>query len=125
MDQVERAKRPRLTRRQIMAQMAANPMAGQGMFPGMPQSQMVGGELQLPNKTLYIQNIPDGVKEETLNGLFKVYPGFIEIRLVPSRGDLAFAEYETEGQAGVARQSLDNYTIMEGLPPIRVSFAKR
>jgi RNA recognition motif-containing protein len=128
-----------MTRRQMLAQMAANPgmqgslpMAGLSMptGPGMggPSPtlgpQMVGGELQLPNKVLYLQNLPDGVTEQQLLDVFKKFPGFVEIRLVPNRPDVAFAEYENESQAVVARQAAENHEIQPG-KTLRVAFARR
>lgn len=135
-DRIEKARQPRLTRRQIMAQMATNPamhgampMPGMGaQFGGMQGAQltpqMVGGELQLPNKVLYLQNLPEGTRESQLSVLFKRYPGFVEMRLVPNRPDLAFAEYENEMQAAAARQALDNHELMPGTR-LRVAFARR
>lgn len=139
---VERAKQPRMTRRQILAQMASNPgmmmqqgsglpMAGLPMpfSPPMPGTaslgpQMVGGELQLPNKILYLQNLPENAQEAQLSDLFKRYPGFVEIRLVPNRPDVAFAEYETEMQAIIARKDLDNHELVPN-HRMRVAFARR
>lgn len=103
-----------------------------GMLGGMPIStagpnQMTmgsGGELQLPNKVLYLQNLPEGIKESQLSELFKRFPGFIEVRMVPNRPDVAFAEYENEMQAMMARQSLDGHEVTAG-SPLRVAFAKR
>ena len=51
-------------------------------------------------------------------------PGFSEIRLIPSRPGIAFVEYETEGQAGVAKQNLKNYAI-DDKHIIEVNFARR
>jgi RNA recognition motif-containing protein len=130
---VERARHPRMTRRQMLAQMAANPAMQGAMLPmaGLPMSgptplqpQMVGGELQLPNKVLYLQGLPDGTKESQLGDLFKRFPGFVEIRLVPNRPDVAFAEYEHEMQAVTARQAVDGVELQPGTK-IRVAFARR
>lgn len=168
-DRIERAQYPRMTRRQLMAQMGASPgmmpppgmmmqppgmmmqphgmmMQSPGMMmppgmmmmspgaahPGMmpmmgnvgAEPQMVGGELQLPNRVLYLQNIPEGVGEGQLSDLFKRHAGFVEIRMVPNRPGLAFAEYESDAQATTARQALDGHELSPGCP-LRVAFAKR
>jgi hypothetical protein len=133
----------------MLAQMAANPgMQGMSSLPmaGLPMSmgpgmggfgmsgpgmggpslgpQMVGGELQLPNKVLYLQNLPEGITEKELLEVFKKYPGFVEIRLVPNRPDVAFAEYESEAQAVVARQAAETHEVRPGTN-LRVAFARR
>jgi len=141
---VERAKRPRLTRRQQLAQLMNSPAAMQGgmgmpMMMGVSQmapSQasgmtmgpvMVGGELQIPNRVLYIHGISASLSpsiENALNALFRRFPGFNEVRLVPNRNDLAFVEYDNEAQAAMARAAADNAELAPG-ERIRVSFAKR
>uniref|UniRef100_A0A0E9X0U2 RRM domain-containing protein n=1 Tax=Anguilla anguilla TaxID=7936 RepID=A0A0E9X0U2_ANGAN len=46
-----------------------------------------------------------------LSMLFNQFPGFKEVRLVPGRHDIAFVEFDTEGQAGVARDALQGFRI--------------
>ena len=132
---VERSRQPRLTRRQLLAQMAANPIITipPPMLMGMPHTQalplstpqMINGDLQIPNKVLYLQNIPIGTTEAMLTALFKPFPGFAEIRLVPTRPDVAFLEYDTEAQASIAREATDKREIGDGLGTISVTFARR
>ncbi|PJF18061.1 hypothetical protein PSACC_02133 [Paramicrosporidium saccamoebae] len=98
-------------------------MSGPGSGPSLGP-QMVGGELQLPNKVLYLQNLPEGTTEKQLVEVFKKYPGFVEMRLVPNRPDVAFAEYESEAQAVVARQAAETHEIQPGVN-LRVAFARR
>jgi RNA recognition motif-containing protein len=112
---------PRLTRRQIMAQMALNPTAsfftpphlvhppmardgqastGQGPA-GLP---LMGTDLQIPNKVLLVTNIPSSIGEEQLFSHFNKYVGMVEVRMVPSRPDIAFVEYDNEAQSAKAKQ---------------------
>lgn len=123
---VEKSRHPRMTRRQMMAQMVANPMMMQptGMMM-QPAMQMVHGDLQLPNKILYLQNVPPQGSEQKLIELFKKFAGFIEIRMVPTRSDVAFAEYENEMYSSVARQALDGSQILAGHAALSVTFARR
>lgn len=95
--------------------------------------QMVGGELQLPNKVLYLQQVPEGTTESQLTEVFKRFAGFVEVRLVPNHPELAFAEYENEAQAAVARQATDGTVIQPEKPPkdtdgmakrLKVSFSR-
>lgn len=145
---VERSRHPRLTRKQIMAQMAANPMAATMPLPlpmmpvapgGMVSPTLGGptmgvGDFQLPNKVLYLQLNPTAAggdssgREGRLTGIFRRFPGFIEVRLVPTRPDVAFVEYESEAQAAVARQATDGQCELvpgDAGSAIRVSFARR
>ena len=117
-DRIEKAKNPRLTRRQILNRlMSGNPSNLQSI-------SIAGPDVQLPNKTLFIQNIPPGYPIPALSDLFRRYPGFQDLRTVPNRPDVAFVEYENETQAGVARQILDKTEIVPG-GILRVSFARR
>lgn len=155
-DKVERSKTIRLTRRQILTQMMGNPMMSQlmmvgpsaslsGAVSGIPLASM-GPEMQLPNKVLFVQNIPvsasistsgsdqqqqssgTNIPSETskkIEEMFKRFTGFCEARFVPNRPDVAFIEYENELQANNARQAMDKYEIIPNQPVIRVTFSKR
>lgn len=117
-DRIERAKNPRVTRRQLLTRlMSSNPTAMQSI-------SISGPDVLLPNRILFIQNIPPSLPPTTLPDLFRRYPGFHDLRSVPNRPDVAFVEYENEAQAGAARQILDKTEIVPG-QVIRVSFARR
>lgn len=126
-ERMERQKYPRLTKRQRLAQaMAASTSPGAMMAASMQQQAAVVSptSMELPNKTIYVQNLPLDVPDADLVALFRRYIGFVEFRRVPNRPDLGFVEYETEAQAGVPRQALDRHEMRPGRP-IRVSFARR
>ena len=117
-DRIERAKNPRVTRRQLLTRlMSGNPSALQAI-------SISGPDVLLPNRILFIQNLPPALPPQILSDLFRRYPGFQDLRSVPNRPDVAFVEYENEAQAGAARQILDKTEIMPG-HIIRVSFARR
>lgn len=118
-DRIERCKNPRITRRQLLTRlMSGNPSALQSV-------SISGPDVLLPNRTLFIQNIPPGLSSSPmLSDLFRRFPGFQDLRPVPNRPDVAFVEYENEVQSGVARQSLDRTELGMG-NVIRVSFARR
>lgn len=125
---MEKARNPRLTRRQIMNQLMANPALASmssAMAPGPAGIPMgVGSDLQIPNKILFLTALPPGITEATLNQLFQRHAGFVEVRSVPNRPDLAFVEYENEAQAAAAKNALDRYEVAPGAQ-LRVSFARR
>lgn len=126
---MERIRFPRLTRRQLLAQMAKNPaMLPVMLNPSASNSAMnpnLAIDAGLPNKTLFLQGIPEGVTEGELSNLYKRFPGFDEVRAVPNRSDVAFVEFGTEMQAAVARGATDNLVMRPNQPPIRAIFARR
>ncbi|OUM69922.1 hypothetical protein PIROE2DRAFT_37868, partial [Piromyces sp. E2] len=77
----------------------------------------------IPNRILFLQNLPIDVTDKMLSYLFVQYPGFKEIRLVPGKPDIAFAEYENELQAQTALKVLDGFNITPE-NAMKVEFAK-
>ncbi|KAJ3283998.1 hypothetical protein HK104_010133 [Borealophlyctis nickersoniae] len=77
-----------------------------------------------PNSILFLRNLPSSITEDMLTALFSQYKGFKEVRLVPGKSDIAFVEYETEGQAETAKTVLDGFKI-NATNPMGVEFAKR
>lgn len=65
-----------------------------------------------PNKVLFLQNLPDSATREELVQIYGHFDGFREVRMVPGRAGIAFVEYDTEGQAGMAKVAT-NKLIME------------
>lgn len=49
------------------------------------------------------------------------YPNLYEVRLIPTKRDIAFVEYMDEGSAGVAKDALHNYKL-DGENKIKVRF---
>ena len=91
----------------------------------MPAKRARGKDDQLPpNAILFVQNLPPGTAEQALTQLFSAFPGFKEVRLVPAKQDIAFVEYENEGDSMTAKQSLHGYRLTPE-NEIKVSFAKK
>lgn len=143
-DRQERARLPKMTRRQLLAQLAANPAATIpfGMMPSFPgMTTFAPGMMQsappsagsndalhklLPNNILYLSSLPAGATEVRLNNIFREFSGYVEVRMVPARSDIAFIDFETEDQAAVARQATDGMEIGSNSDEkLRVSFARR
>jgi len=70
-----------------------------------------------PNRTLFVENLPAEATDTMLSMLFRQYPGFQEVRLIPGR-NVAFADYQNEYQAGMAMQGLQGF---EMTPEVRLS----
>ena len=73
-----------------------------------------------PNKILFLQNLPDNVTKDQLMALFSQYPNLHEVRLIPTKKDIAFVEYLDEGSATVSKDALHNYKL-DGENKIKVS----
>lgn len=94
--------------------------AADGAAPSRGARAGAADEYLPPNKILFIQNMPESTTREVLEGLFKQYPGFQEVRTVPAKRTIAFVEYEDETSSSAARDALFNAQI-EGTP-IKVRF---
>ncbi|CAI5732063.1 unnamed protein product [Hyaloperonospora brassicae] len=88
------------------------------LLPPPPPSQNV------PNKILFLQELPEVCTQEMLSVLFKQYQGFTEVRMVPGKKGLAFVEFGDEAQAAIALQGLFGFKLTP-TDTLRVSFAKR
>ncbi|GAA5975198.1 hypothetical protein JCM11641_004390 [Rhodosporidiobolus odoratus] len=83
-----------------------------------------------PNPILYIEGLPAEVTTEMLSTLFQQYPGLSTLRLLPlpagapKNTGTAFVQYESAGQAGVAKEALDGFLVDKGVA-MKVYWAKR
>lgn len=86
-----------------------------------------------PNKILFLQSLPVDVTQEALVQLFSQfvslsllcvavkrfaerafgyrYPNLVEVRMIPTKKDIAFVEYADETSSGVAKDALHNYKL--------------
>ena len=82
-------------------------------------------EMQMPNNILFIQNLPPEAANGSLSDLFKSTQGFVELRAIPGRSDIAFVEFDDELQAGMAMSQYQNYKIGEVATGMTISYAKK
>ena len=78
----------------------------------------------LPNKILFIVNLPEESDQGMLQMLFQPFTGFREVRLVPGRSDIAFVEFESEQQSSMAKDALQGFKIGPN-NPVKISYAKK
>lgn len=64
-----------------------------------------------PNKILFAQNLPMDCNELMLKALFQQCSGLYDLRIVPGNKGMAFIEFETEVQSGMALRQLDGYQL--------------
>ncbi|TDL28091.1 RNA binding protein [Rickenella mellea] len=91
--------------------------------PKRPAVQMPDEYLP-PNKILFLQNLPESVSKDQLMALFSQYPNLHEVRLIPTKRDIAFVEYMDEASATVAKEALHNYKL-DGENKIKITFARK
>lgn len=77
-----------------------------------------------PNKILFLQNLPETVTKDQLVSMFSQYPNLHEVRLIPSKKDIAFVEFMDEASSGVAKDALHNFKL-DGENKIKITFARK
>jgi RNA recognition motif-containing protein len=123
---------------------AKKPSHGNGSAPPPPPPQVT-----VPNKILFLQDLPESCNKDMLSVLFKQYHGFKvrvavcemadelvrltrrmadgwmqEVRMVPGKKGLAFVEFGDEPQAAIALQGLLGFKLTP-TDTLKVSFAKK
>ncbi|THU98596.1 RNA-binding domain-containing protein [Dendrothele bispora CBS 962.96] len=91
--------------------------------PKRPNVQMPDEYLP-PNKILFLQNLPETVTKDQLTTLFSQYPNLYEVRLIPTKKDIAFVEYMDEASSTAAKDALHNYKL-DGESKIKITFARK
>ena len=87
-----------------------------------PSGGAMVDEYNAPNKTLLLRDLPDDYTKEAVTAVFQRFPGFKEVRMVPGRAGIAFAEYNDESESAVAREAMNGRTL--GEKTIRVTFQR-
>ncbi|CAK5280348.1 unnamed protein product, partial [Mycena citricolor] len=91
--------------------------------PKRPNVQMPDEYLP-PNKILFLQNLPETVTKDQLMALFSQYPNLYEVRLIPTKKDIAFVEFMDETSSATAKDALHNYKL-DGENKIKITFARK
>lgn len=78
-----------------------------------------------PNRTLFLQNLPDHYDADSLTSIFGRFEGFREVRLVPGRKGIAFVEYEAETGAISAKESTAGMTLGDEGKVIKVVYQRK
>ncbi|GFE53043.1 U1 small nuclear ribonucleoprotein [Babesia ovis] len=76
----------------------------------------------MPNRTLFVEGLPEGVGISDVNVIFANSIGFQEARVIAARR-VAFIDFDNEFNAGYAMQALQGH-VMEN-STLRISYAKR
>jgi len=119
---------PAVSQKTIQDRIGWNPNQSVGAKPtaGGPGPQSLGkppGGVMQPNKTLFVENLPNEATDTMLSMLFRQYPGFSEVRLIPGRA-VAFVDYQNEYQAGMALQGLQGFAMTPQVK-LTLSYARK
>mmetsp|Transcript_103242 Transcript_103242/g.291543 ORF Transcript_103242/g.291543 Transcript_103242/m.291543 type:complete len:185 (+) Transcript_103242:85-639(+) len=87
--------------------------------PNAPKAPAKPTGVAEPNRTLFVENLPNEATDTMLSMLFRQYPGFQEVRLIPGRA-VAFVDYQNEYQAGMALQGLQGFAMT---PEVKLSLS--
>ncbi|KAJ1845727.1 U2 small nuclear ribonucleoprotein B'' [Coemansia sp. RSA 2703] len=82
-----------------------------GPLPPMQSASVDTPDQPVPNSTLFVSNIPKNISEEMISGLFQQYSGFIEVRRIAGKSDMAFVDYDTIASATAARDVLNGFKL--------------
>lgn len=106
----------------------AAPAGGPGLLKSTaaPAAPQIPDEYLPPNKTLFVQKIPDETTLDILNRIFGSFEGFKEVRLVPGRKGIAFVEYENETNAISAKENTQGMPLgPDGSGIIKVTYQRQ
>lgn len=90
-----------------------------------PSNTLVPDEYLPPNKTLFVQNIPEDYDVDSLTSIFGRFDGFREVRLVPGRKGIAFVEYEAEHGAITAKENTAGMALGESGQAMKVTYQRQ
>eukprot|EP00290_Baffinella_frigidus_P046755 CAMPEP_0180405312 /NCGR_PEP_ID=MMETSP0989-20121125/40526_1 /TAXON_ID=697907 /ORGANISM="non described non described, Strain CCMP2293" /LENGTH=309 /DNA_ID=CAMNT_0022408875 /DNA_START=64 /DNA_END=993 /DNA_ORIENTATION=+ len=76
----------------------------------------------MPHPILFLENLPHDASTDDIAAVFKVFPGFKEVRLVPSRPGIGFSEFENEMQSAMALNRVQGKMIRD--LPMKLTFSK-
>ena len=77
----------------------------------------------MTNNILFVEKLMPDVTYELLVSQFSKYQGFREVRLIPGK-NVAFVEYDSDVQGGVALIGLNGIKITEACT-LQISYAKK
>ena len=88
------------------------------------QQQLNSDMNSQPHYILFVEALPKAATADMVSTLFQQFPGFKEVRMIAAKPGIAFVEFESAIQAGVALQGLQGFKITQD-NSIIISFAKK
>ncbi|XP_059478352.1 U1 small nuclear ribonucleoprotein A-like [Neocloeon triangulifer] len=96
---------------QAATPMVTEPVEGDTNGKEMDMDVDAPTDTKVANQILFLKNLPEETTSMMLSMLFNQFPGFKEVRLVPNRHDIAFVEFDSEGQSAAAMTALQGFKI--------------
>ena len=72
---------------------------------------------------LFLRELPEDYGKDMLTAIWRRFPGFKEVRVVPGRKGIAFVEYQDEEGAVQAKEATESMTL--GDKAIRVTYQRQ
>lgn len=88
-------------------------------------SAVIPDEYLPPNKTLFVQNLPEDFDKDALTAIFGRFDGFLEVRMVPGRTGIAFVEYDAEAGAITAKENTAGMSLKNGEKTMKVTYQRQ
>ena len=98
---------------------------GAGLKSTGASTAVIPDEYLPPNKTLFLQSVPEDETVEDLQEVFGAFPGLVEARLVNGRVGIGFVEYNTDTDAITAKEGTDRKVLKPNTAPIKVTFRRK
>jgi RNA recognition motif-containing protein len=89
------------------------PQANSFFDTSAPQKHSIGREYSPPNKIIIVENLSPNTTTQDLERLFSRFDGFVEVRLIQTRG-IGFVEFQDATRSQVPLRDLQSYEIEPG-----------
>jgi len=119
----KKASAPAVSQKTIQDRIGWNPQQTANVPKAQPVAAPKASGVAEPNRTLFVENLPAEATDTMLSMLFRQYPGFQEVRLIPGR-NVAFVDYQNEYQAGMAMQGLQGFAMTPEVK-LTLSYARK
>lgn len=87
------------------------------------EETLMGDPENPPNHIIFLENLPSDSTEEMVEVLFNQFDGYKETRMIPSRPDLAFVEFDSAAEAQKAQKALDRFSVTP-TNVLKITFAR-
>merc|ERR1711976_605680 len=87
------------------------------------QDTLIGDPEHPPNHIIFLEHLPNDSTDEMVEVLFNQFEGYKEVRMSPTRKDLAFVEFATSANATKAKEALDKFQVTPS-NVLKITYAK-
>ena len=120
---ITREKKPRMTAEESAAKLVERTKSTEDFFKPSRAAPKVPQYTSIPNRTLFVENLPADLPASYLEDICKTIDGYEETRIIAGRG-VAFIDFHFDYQAARAMQSINGKQVGPGFV-LKVSYAKK